>query len=119
MRKLMSVVFGLGVLAFLLAGCEGMKMSMHESHATYADIDVPISKLPQAIKNAAPKAGFVVNQVQDTPVDGRFESSEVLVTYKKIDDKKTKIYVGVGTFFPDRDKEVLFLNEIKKELGVK
>ena len=118
MRKLMSVVFGLGVLAFLLVGCEGLRMSLHESQATWADLDVPISKLPQAITKAAPRAGLMVNEVKNTPVDGQFESNDVLVTYKKIDDKKTKIYIGVGTP-SDTDKEKLLLNEIKKELGVK
>lgn len=118
MRKLMSVAFGLGVLAFLLVGCEGLRMSLHESQATWADLDVPISKLAPAIKNATPKAGLMVNQVKDTPVDGQFESNDVLVTYKKIDDKRTKIYIGVGTP-SDTDKEKLFLNEIKKELDIK
>jgi len=118
MRKLMSVVVGLGILALLLTGCEGLKTSLHEGQATCADFDVPIGKLAPAIKNAAPKAGLVVNQVKDTPFDGRFESADVLVTYKKIDDNKSKIYIGVGTP-PDRDKEKLFLSEIKKELGVK
>jgi hypothetical protein len=118
MRKLMSLVFGLGVLAFLLAGCEGLKMSLHESGATRAELDVPINKMAPAIKNAAPKAGLSVNQVKDTPVDGQFESNDVLVTYKKIDDKRTKIYIGVGTP-SDTDKEKLFLNEIKKELDIK
>jgi hypothetical protein len=118
MRKLMSLVLGFGVLVFLLAGCEGLRMSLHESNATRADLDVPIGKLPQAIKNAAPKAGLAVNQVKDTPVDGQFESNDVLVTYKKMDDNKTRIYIGVGTP-SDSDKEKLFLNEIKKELGVK
>lgn len=118
MKKLMSVVFGLGVMAVLLAGCEGLKMSMHESQATSEELNIPISKMAPAIKVAAPKAGLIANQVKDTPFEGQFDSTDVLVTYKKIDDKKTKIYVGVGTP-PDRDKEKLFLNEIKKQLGVK
>jgi hypothetical protein len=118
MKKLMSVVFGLGILVLLATGCEGLRMSLHESQATWADLDVPIGKLAPAIKNAAPKAGLMVNQVKDTPVDGQFESNDVLVTYKKIDDKKTKIYIGVGTP-SDTDREKLFLNEIKKELGIK
>jgi hypothetical protein len=119
MKKLMSLVFGLGVLSFLLVGCEGLKMSLHESGATNAELDVPISKLAPAIKNAAPKAGLMnLNEVKDTPFDGRFESNDALVTYKKIDDKTTKIYIGIGTP-SDTDKEKLLLNEIKKALGVK
>ncbi len=118
MRRLMSVVLGLGLLAFLLAGCESLKMSLHESQSTCTELDVPIAKLAPAIKNAAPKAGIVVNQVKATPVEGQFDSTNVLVTYKKLDDKRTKIYIGVG-IPPDRDKEKLFLNEIMKELGVK
>ncbi|HBC87834.1 MAG TPA: hypothetical protein DCZ94_12840 [Lentisphaeria bacterium] len=119
MKKLMALVFGFGILAVLMAGCEGMRTTYHENQSTSEELNVPIAKLAPAIKLAAPKAGYpVLSQVKDTPVEGQFECPDVFVSYKKIDDNKTKIYINIGSI-SDPDKERLMLNEVKKALGIK
>lgn len=118
-----------GILAALLAtvaalaftACslfEDMGRSHHEGNSTSLIVDVPVEKLPEAISKGGQKAGYMLNKVKESPIDGEFESSNLNVTYKKIDDKKSKIYVRVGSF-GEKDKEALIVNEIKKELGVK
>ncbi|MFZ2658021.1 MAG: DUF3568 family protein [Victivallales bacterium] len=115
MKKLIALAIGLGAIAFLLAGCTTMRLA----GATQEQIKAPIEKVAAAIKVAAPKAGLeAMSQEKDTPVEGEFKSSEAFVIYKKIDDNRTNIYVSIGGV-PDRDREKLMVNEIKKELGIK
>ncbi|GEM_PF-2902198 len=119
MKKLLALIVGIGALAILISGCDSLKATFHEGQATSEELAVPIAKMAPAIKTAAPKAGYPnLAQVTDTPVDGKFECPGAYVTYKKLDDNKTKLYISIGSI-SDPDKERLFMNEVKKELGLK
>ena len=118
MKKILALVIGFGALTLILAGCDSLVQSFHEGRSTEVILPVSIEKVAPAIKEAASKSGFIVTQTQSTPADGVYEGDSQEITYKKIDDKTTKIYARYNTA-GNRDKEILFVNELKKELGIK
>ena len=111
----------IGVFTLAIQGCSITKditKSHHESNATIAVLNTNLAKINAAIPKAALKAGYTVNQTKSIPAELEYKGDGIKITGKKLDDKRSKIFIRTG-FRGDTDKQGLVLNEIKKELGLK
>ncbi len=109
----------LGLILSACSLCQDFGNTTHENNSSSILLDVPIAKLPEAIKAGAAKAGYTsLNKVNESPIDGEFQAEGIDITYKKIDEAKTKMFVRVGALGA-KDKEALIINEIERSLGLK
>lgn len=116
----------LALAAAFIAGCSLIrdnKRQYHEGHSTVEELAVPMDKMPAAVNAFITKNGFKVTETENSALDGKYEaegadSKYIVLTYKKIEDSKTKVFLRFGAS-GDKDKEKVLMGDLKKELGVK
>ncbi len=126
MVKNIKVALALTLALGFLVGCSLIRdnrRQYHENHASVEELAVSIDKMPEAVNKFITKSGFTVTDTQNTAIDGKYEadgpdSRFMVITYKKLEDNKTKVFLRVGAA-GDKDKEKVLMGELKKELGVK
>ncbi|OGV50769.1 MAG: hypothetical protein A2X49_12185 [Lentisphaerae bacterium GWF2_52_8] len=118
MKKILSLLVLSTAILSLLCACS-MIEDAQQQNATMTYINVPVDKIPDAIMKAGPKAGFGdIHKQRDDLAKGCFEGDGIKVDYIKVDDKQTKLFVRCG-ITGNRDKESLFIRELKIVLGLK
>ena len=121
MKRIVALLL-IGVFTLALPGCcsfcQDITRSYHENNATFAVLNASMEKITAAIPEAALKAGYSVNQTKSTLGEFEYKGDGLKITGKKLDDKKTKIFIRSG-FFSDTDRQGLVLREVKKELRLK
>ena len=123
MIRRIKMALTLALALGFISGCaiiRDNKRQYHEGHSTVEEFAVAIDKMPTAVNAFITKNGFKVTDTQNSAIDGKYEAegandSYLVISFKKIEDAKTKVYLRVGAA-GDKDKEKVLMADLKKEL---
>ena len=100
MKRIVTLLL-IGVFTLAIQGCccsiyQDLAKSHHEDNSTTAILNTSMTKINDAIPETAFKAGYTVSQTKSTLGEFEYKGSGIIITGKKLDDNRIKIFSRTG-----------------------